>query len=158
MEWFHRGVRLSTVFLFILLGCLDILYIESSRRTLFHSPFSPTNLPPTITPSLVPIPEFPALTLCPGGEDTHFDKSYYVHCWVLWKSDAPLSHIRVSAGWWLSMTNFEARHSGSTFLGLLWPYSFRLLRGSRDERLCASAVTGAQGRHTTSFTHSITKI
>lgn len=71
MEWVHRGVRLFTVFLFILLGCLDILCIESSWLTLFHSLFPlRISCQPSCQP-LVPIPEFPAPTLCPGGEDTH---------------------------------------------------------------------------------------
>lgn len=136
MEWFHRGVCLFTVFLFILLGCLDILYIESSWLTLFHSLFPlQISCQPSHQP-LVPIPEFPAPTLCPGGEDTHFDKAQYAHCWVPRKSDAPLSDIRVSSRWWLSMTDFEAHHLGSDSLGLLWPYSFRPLRGSTEMRGC----------------------
>lgn len=103
----------------------------------FSFSFSLANLLPTIMPALSAHPWVSSSYIVSRRRrHTHFDKSQYVCCRVPWKSDAPLSDIRVSAGRWLSMTDFKTHHLGSTSLGLLWPYSFRLLRESREMRGC----------------------
>lgn len=101
----------------------------------FSVSFSLANLLPTIMPALSAHPWVSSSYIVSRRRrHTHFDKSQYVCCWVPWKSDAPLSDIRVSAGRRLSMADFKAHHLGSTSFGLWWPYTFRLLRGSREMR------------------------